>query len=115
MPSDRQVQILAASIRSVDHLSAAFAFGADLVTVAAKVLEEWVAEEFPLPGSDLSYKEKTLDDRSLKPLPYNSLNLDQSWENFDLTPKVARCCSIFIEWGKTYPKTPTQSASLRSS
>ena len=52
------------------------------------MLEEWATKEFPLPGSDFSYKGKTPDGRSLKPLPYKSLNLDQSWENFDLAHEL---------------------------
>ena len=43
---DGHVQVLAASIRHLDHLLAAFAFGADLVTVPAKVLEEWALKGF---------------------------------------------------------------------
>jgi transaldolase len=85
---DGHVHILAASIRSIDHLLAAFAFGADLVTVPAKVLEEWAARSFPLPGQDFTYKGKTPDGRTLKPLPYKSLNLDQSWENFDIAHEL---------------------------
>src|SRR5215468_312513 len=44
--SDGHVHVLAASIRSVDHLLAAFAAGSDLVTVPAKVLEEWATKGF---------------------------------------------------------------------
>jgi transaldolase len=87
-PGDGHVHILAASIRTIDHLLATFAFGADLVTVPAKVLEEWAAKGFPLPGPDFSYKGMTPDGRPLKPLPYKSLNLDQSWENFDLAHEL---------------------------
>lgn len=86
--SDRHVHILAASIRSLDHLLATFAFGADLVTVPAKVLEAWAAKEFPLPGPDFSYKGKTQDGQPLKPLEYKSLNLNQSWENFNLAHEL---------------------------
>jgi len=106
-PSDRHVHILAASIRSLDHLLAAFAFGADLVTVPAKVLEDWTAKEFPLPGSDFSYKGKTADGRPLKPLPYKSLKLDQSWENFDLAHELtAKGIRKFVEdYQSTLKKT----------
>jgi transaldolase len=85
---DGHVHILAASIRSLDHLLATFAFGADLVTVPAKVLEQWAAKDFPVPGPDFSYKGRTPDGRPLKPLPYKSLNLDQSWEDFDLAHEL---------------------------
>jgi transaldolase len=95
---DGHVHILAASIRNLDHLLAAFASGADLVTVPAKVLEEWAAKGFRLPGPNFSYKGKTPDGRPLKPLPYKSLNLDQSWENFDLAHELtAKGIRKFVE------------------
>lgn len=85
---DGHVHILAASIRSLDHLLAAFAFGADLVTVPAKVLEQWAAKDFPLPGQDFTYKGKGSDGQKLRPLPYKSLNLNQPWENFDIAHEL---------------------------
>ena len=85
---DGHVHILAASIRNLDHLMASFAFGADLVTVPAKVLEEWAAKGFPLPGQDFTYKGKTSDGRSLKPIPYKSLELNKPWENFDIAHEL---------------------------
>ncbi len=81
---DRHVHILAASIRGLDHLLASFAFGADLVTVPAKVLEDWAARGFPLPRQDFTYTGKTSDGRSLKPIPYKSLELNKPWESFDI-------------------------------
>src|SRR5215472_13317340 len=53
--SDRHVYELAASIRHVDHLLASFAIGVELVTVPAKVLEEWTKKNFPMPDRDFSY------------------------------------------------------------
>lgn len=81
---DGHVQILAASIRNLDHLLAVFAYSADLVTVPAKVLEEWATKGFPLPEQDFTYADKAADGRSLKPLPYEPLDLDQPWEEFDI-------------------------------
>jgi hypothetical protein len=46
------------------------------------------AKGFPLPGPNFSYEGKTSDGRPLKALPYRSLNLDQSWENLDLTHEL---------------------------
>ncbi len=81
---DGHVHILAASIRGLDHLLASFAFGADLITVPAKVLEDWAARGFPLPRQDFTYTGKTSDGRSLKPIPYKSLELNKPWESFDI-------------------------------
>lgn len=85
---DGHAKVLAASIRNLDHLLASFAFGADLVTVPAKVLEEWAAKGFPLPGNDFTYSGKTSDGQPLRPLPYKSLNLDQPWEKFDIAHEL---------------------------
>lgn len=81
---DGHVHILAASIRHLDHLLASFAFGADLVTVPAKVLEEWAARGLPMPGSNYQYKAVGADDKPLKPIPYRELNLSAPWKNFDI-------------------------------
>lgn len=85
---DGHVHILAASIRNLDHLLAAFAFGSDLATVPAKVLEEWAAKGFPLPRQDFTYTGKTSDGRSLKPIPYKSLELNKPWESFDIVHEL---------------------------
>lgn len=85
---DGHVQILAASIRHLDHLLASFAFGADLVTVPAKVLEEWAAAGFVLPGEHFTYMGKTKEGGELKPLDYKSLNLDEPWERFDIAHEL---------------------------
>src|SRR5690348_9812470 len=52
---DGHVHVLAASIRNLDHLLASFALNVELVTVPAKVLGEWAAEEFPLPQFGFTY------------------------------------------------------------
>ena len=85
---DGHVHVLAASIRHLDHLLAAFAFGSDLVTVPAKVLEEWAAKGFPLPGADFAYEGKTPDGRTLKPLRYKTLNLNEPWEKFEIAHEL---------------------------
>lgn len=82
--SDGHVHVLAASIRNLDHLLASFALGADLVTVPAKILEDWADKGFPLPEQNFTHKPATPDDHPLRPIPYKSLNLDQPWERFDI-------------------------------
>lgn len=95
---DGHVQILAASIRHLDHLLASFAFGADLVTVPAKVLEEWAAAGFVLPGEHFTYTGKTKEGGELKPLDYKSLNLDEPWERFDIAHELTtRGIQKFVE------------------
>lgn len=85
---DGHVHVLAASIRHLDHLLAAFALEADLVTVPAKILEEWAAKGFPLPARDFTYKGKMPDGHPLKSLPYKSLNLNRPWESFHISHEL---------------------------
>lgn len=80
---DGHVHVLAASIRSVDHLLASFLLGVELVTVPAKVLEEWARKDFPMPDSEYSYE--AID---LKGIPYRDLDLNQSWESFDIAHEL---------------------------
>jgi transaldolase len=81
---DHHVHVLAASIRNVDHLLYTFALGAELATVPAKVLEEWAAKDFPMPGASFTYKGKTKEGKPLQPLAYKDLDLKAPWESFNI-------------------------------
>jgi transaldolase len=81
---DGHVHVLAASIRSVDHLLAAFAAGADLVTVPAKVLVEWTTKGFPMPDKPFHYQAVDAAGKSLREIPYKQLNLELPWQSFDI-------------------------------
>jgi transaldolase len=76
---DGHVHVLAASIRSLDHLMYTFALGAELATVPTKVLEQWAAAGFPLPGADYKY-----DAKALQPIAYEDLDLSATWDSFSL-------------------------------
>lgn len=80
--SDHHVLMLSASIRSLQHLLYAFHIGSDLVTVPAKVLEEWIEKGMPLPGGDFSYTPTGRD------IPYENLNLDQPWDRFNISHEL---------------------------
>jgi transaldolase len=81
---DGHVFVLAASIRSLEHLLYCFALQTELVTVPQKVLEKWSASGFPMPGKDFDYTSVG------KAIPYEELNLDQPWENFDIQHELTR-------------------------
>ncbi|HEX7158265.1 MAG TPA: transaldolase family protein [Edaphobacter sp.] len=76
--SDHHVLVLAASIRSLQHLLYAFHVGAELVTVPAKILEEWAGEGMPMPDASFSYKPAGAE------IPYEQLSLEQPWERFNI-------------------------------
>lgn len=86
--SDGHVHVLAASIRHLEHLLYAFALGVQLVTVPARVLEDWAAKSFPMPNRDFTYKAIGASGKPLNPLPYRMLKLNQPWENFDIAHEL---------------------------
>jgi transaldolase len=76
--SDHHVVVLAASIRNLPHLLYSFNAGAQLVTVPAKVLQEWASEGMPLPDKNFVYKSTGTR------IPYEDLDLDQPSERFNI-------------------------------
>lgn len=81
---DGHVFVLAASIRSLEHLLYCFVLETELVTVPAKVLETWAQSGFPMPGKDFEYKSPG------NTIAYEALNLNQSWEKFDIEHELTR-------------------------
>ena len=81
---DGHVHVLAASIRHLTHLLGTFALRAELVTAPGKVWEEWAATSFPLPGADFIYQGTDKGGKPLKPIAYQSLDLNRAWESFDI-------------------------------
>ena len=81
---DGHVLVLAASIRHLDHLLGAFALQAELATAPAKVWEEWAAASFRLPGEGFVYQGHDKSGNRLRPIPYQSLDLNQPWDTFDI-------------------------------
>jgi len=81
---DGHVHVLAASIRSVEHLLAAFSIGVELATVPAKVLAEWATRSFPMPDQAFHHKAVDANGKALREIPYKELNLTLPWRNFDI-------------------------------
>ncbi len=85
---DGHVQVLAASIRSVNHLLCSFALGAELATVPSKVLDEWAATGFPMPDANFRYKGSDPTGKRLKSIPYEELALNLPWDRFDIAHEL---------------------------
>ena len=85
---DGHVHVLAASIRSVNHLLCSFALSAELATVPTTVLEEWAATGFPMPDQDFRYRALDAAGKVLKALPYKELDLNLPWESFDIAHEL---------------------------
>ncbi len=76
---DGHVEVLTASVRSVDHLLYALKLGSDIVTAPLGVLKEWGQRGLPVPGPEYVY-----DSRGLKPIPYEEIDLSLSWQDYDV-------------------------------
>jgi len=76
---DNHVQVLTASVRTVDHILYALWLKSDVITIPFKLLKEWESQGFPLPPADYIY-----DAPGLMEIPYKELSLDVDWHEFDL-------------------------------
>ena len=81
---DGHVFVLAASIRSLEHLLYSFALETELATVPAKILEQWAQNNFPMPDRQFQYKAPG------QPIPFEELDLDQPWKTFDIHNELTR-------------------------
>ena len=52
---DDHVEVLTASVRSLDHLLYALKLGSHIITVPAKILKEWVDKGLPIPDKNYQY------------------------------------------------------------
>src|ERR1700757_1403853 len=86
--SDGHVHVLAASIRTINHLLCSFFLGAELATVPSKVLQEWAAAGFPMPDQDFKYKAVDAKGKPMKPISYKDLDLNLPWDSFDLAHEL---------------------------
>jgi len=82
--SDQHVHVLAASIRSLNHLLRSFQLKSELVTVPVKVLEEWAQKGMQLPDAEFAYVAAGTE------IPYEDLNLEQPWTSFNLDHDLTR-------------------------
>src|ERR1041385_4232734 len=76
---DGHAQVLAASIRHIEHLLASFALDSELVTVPAKVLEKWAGTIFQMPEQAFTYRGTDTRGQNLKVIAYKELDLNLPW------------------------------------
>lgn len=81
--SDGHVEVLTASVRNIDHLLYALKLKSDIVTVPFKIIKEWAEKGFTVPGDEYSYKSD-----NLKRIPYKDVDLNQSWQNYDISHEL---------------------------
>ena len=77
--SDGHVEVLAASIRSVEQLMAALAIKCDILTVPYPVLSAWIERGMPMPDQTFSY-----DTKGMQEIPYKELSLADPYTTFNI-------------------------------
>lgn len=75
---DGHVEVLTASVRSIDHLLYAILLKSPAITIPFKVFKSWGEQGFPLPDQDFAYIS------SLAPLKQDAVVLGQDWRSYNL-------------------------------
>jgi len=76
---DGHVEVLTASVRSLDHLLYALKLGSDIITAPFEILKAWGERGMTIPGDEYRY-----DARTLTPIPYRELDLGKPWQDYDI-------------------------------
>ncbi len=76
---DGHVDVLAASVRSLDQLLYGIHLGCDIITAPYKILKEWGERGLTVPGPGYSY-----DPAGLRSIPYEQVDLDQDWRQYEI-------------------------------
>lgn len=80
---DGHVQVLTASVRTLEHFFYALALKSDIITVPVKILREWASGGMKVPDPTYAYNAG-----KLKPIVYAHLDLDQPWQKFDIAHRL---------------------------
>jgi transaldolase len=76
---DGHVEVLTASVRTMDHFLYALKLGSEIITAPFEILKEWAGRGLPLPGGEYVY-----DSKDLKEIPYKHIDLGKDWRSFDI-------------------------------
>lgn len=78
---DDHVEVLAASIRSMDHFLYSLKLGSDIITAPFKLLKEW-GENGMQVLDNFNYQ------TSLKPIPYKTIDLEKPWHKYNVNHEL---------------------------
>ncbi|MBF0515462.1 MAG: transaldolase [Desulfovibrionaceae bacterium] len=81
--SDGHVELLSASVRTMEHFLYSLALGADIVTAPGSLLMQWAADGLPVPGADYAYPAG-----ALRKIAYRELSLDKPLEEYDIAHEL---------------------------
>lgn len=76
---DDHVEVLAASVRTLDHLLYALALRSGIVTAPAKILRQWSSNNLSVPDAHFRYEAE-----NLKPILYEEFDLAKPWQEFNV-------------------------------
>lgn len=79
---DGRVEVLSASIRSMDHFMYALKLNSDIITAPFKVLKEWGEKGMPMPSLDFVYAS------NLKPISYETIGLEKPWQEYNVNHEL---------------------------
>ncbi|OGH68915.1 MAG: transaldolase [Candidatus Magasanikbacteria bacterium RIFCSPHIGHO2_02_FULL_47_14] len=77
---DSHVEVLVASVRSLDHFTQSLGLGADIITSPLKILKEWADSKFS--------KESAGGGNKLQTIPYQEISLEKNWHNYIITHEL---------------------------
>jgi transaldolase len=69
------VELLVASVRTLEHFLMSLHLEADIVTCPYKILKQWAEDGAPMPDNDFKY-----DARRFKSIPYKEIDLNKPWQ-----------------------------------
>jgi transaldolase len=78
---DGHVEVLVASVRSLEHFNKSIELGADIITAPLKILKEWAAAGF---STEFPLLTKEGLGEVLKPIPYQKITLTKSWQDYNI-------------------------------
>jgi len=84
---DGHVEVLVASVRSMDHFMKSLELGADIITAPLKVLKEWAEIGKPISSEKLKVAHSTgsgQESGKLKQIPYQEISLDKPWQEYNI-------------------------------
>jgi transaldolase len=76
---DGHVEVLTASVRSMDHHLFALKLGSDIITAPYSIIKEWGDRGLIVPGNEYVY-----DHQGLKAIPYRDIDLTKPYTSYDI-------------------------------
>lgn len=80
---DAHVEVLVASVRSLDHFLRALALGVHIITAPSKILLAWADQNMPIPSADFVYHAE-----GLTPLPFEKLDMTADWHTCNISHQL---------------------------